>query len=183
MTLEDELNAAVEAAGAFAGVGERLRGVVASEPAPGLRVYLCAYASGEELAWLALDGSGAPIADRALVREAVSIVGMCELAEESAGGGDVPGLRSRLAELRALEAPRGIDEAEAAAAALEATLAGGLRLASPSYLDALGSAAARLEQSLGDLGASPFAAAMRSGAGAIDELARDVERHYKQTLG
>jgi len=183
MALEDELRAVAVAAGAFADAGQELRGVVPSEPVPGLRVYLCAYLDGPELAWLALDSSGSPIGDRALVRDAVSIVAMCELAEESAGGGDLATLRARLAELRRAEAPDGIDEAEEAAAALQATIASGPRVASPAYLDAIGAAATRLERTLGEDGRSPFAAAMRSGAGAIDELTGDVERRYKLTLG
>jgi hypothetical protein len=183
MALEDELGAAVEAAGTFAGAGEALCGVIASEPAPGLRVYLCAYASDGELSWLALDRSGMPIADRALVREAVSIVGMCELAEESAGGGDVPALRRRLAELREAEAPEGIEEAEEAAMALESALEQELHVASPAYLDAVGSAATRLELTLGEIGSSPFANAMKSGAPAVEELARNIEQRYKRTLG
>jgi len=179
MALDEELSAALAAAAVFVTAGQELRGVVASEPSHGLRVYLCAYVEREELAWLALDSSGAPIGDRALVRDAVSIIAMCELAEESAGGGDVAAMRTRLSELRESEAPEGIEEAEEAAAALETIIVDGPRVASLAYLDAIGTAAARLERTLGERGSSPFAAAMRSGAGAIDQLTRDVERRYK----
>jgi len=179
MPLEDELGAIAEAAGAFAEPGEELAGVVPAEPAAGLRVYLCAYRSGEALSWLALDGTGLPVADRALVREAVSIVALCELAEESAGGGDLGDLRARLVELRLTENPDGIEEAEIAAAQLAETILPAPRLASVPYLDAVGGAAARLERTLGELGSSPFAEAMKSATGAVEELARDVERHYK----
>jgi hypothetical protein len=158
--------------------------VLPAEPAPGLRVYLCAYAREGDgaLAWLALDGSGEPIGDRALVRDAVSIVGLCELAEESAAGGDVEELRVQLAELRERERPDGIEEAEEAAAALAGVLADPPRLASLVYLDAIGTAATLLERALGEAGASPFALAMKSGTGAVDELSRDVERGYKRPL-
>jgi hypothetical protein len=183
MALEDELGAVVEAAGVFAEPGEKLGGILASEPADGLRVYLCAYARADELTWLAFDARGEPILDRALVRDAVSMIALCELAEDSAGGGDLPTLRARLAELRATEAPEGIEEAEEAAAALQATIVDGVRLASAEYLDAIGAAAMRLERALGEVGPSPFAAAMQSGAGVVDELARDVERRYKGRLG
>jgi hypothetical protein len=185
MPLEDELSAAAEVARAFAEADEELAGVVAGEPAEGVRVYLCAYrkSMGEELSWLALGRDGQPLADRALVREVVSIVGMCELAEESAGGGALAELRAQLAELRRVERPQGIEEAETAAAELEGTILAAPRLASLGYLEAVGTAAAKLERALGEIGASPFAAAMRSGTGAVEELARDVERNYKRAQG
>ncbi len=185
MPLEDELSAAAEAARTFAEGGEELAGVVAGEPEDGARVYLCAYRkpSREQLSWLALDGDGRPVADRALVREAVSIVGMCELAEESAGGGDLGELRARLAELRRVESPPGIEKAEAAAAELDRAIVPAPRVASLGYLEVVGAAAAKLERALGETGASPFAAAMISGHGAVDELIRAVEANYKGALG
>jgi hypothetical protein len=183
MGLEDELTAAADAAAAFLEPGEELAGVLAAESSPGVRVYLCAYSRGEHMSWLALDGEGSPIGDRALVREAVGIVGLCELAEESAGGGDLAALRARLAELRELERPDGIEEAERAAADLEAVIAVSPRVASDGHLDAIGQAATRLERALGEIGSSPFARAMQSGSGAVEELARDVERGYKRPLG
>jgi hypothetical protein len=146
-------------------------------------LYLCAYEDDQTRSWLALDASRRPVSDRSLVRDAVSIMGLCELAEESAGGGDVAELRARLAELHAAEAPEGIEEAEAAAAELAETLLAPPRVASIDYLDSIGGAAARLERALGEVGTSPFAAAMKAGTGAVEELARDIERHYKQPLG
>jgi hypothetical protein len=185
VSLEDELGVAAAAAGTFTDDGEHLAGVVAAEPSAGLRIYLCAYRrDGEEaLSWLALDAAGEPLADRLLVRDAVSVVGLCELAEECAGGGDVAELRRQLAELKARDDPDGIDEAEAAAAELETTIAPAPRIASLAYLDAIGAAAARLERALGEVGGSPFARAMQSGSGAVEELADDVERNYKRSLG
>lgn len=184
MTLEDELATAGEAARAHAADGEQLVAVIPTEPGHGARTYLCAYASREEeRAWLALDASGEPVADRVLVRDAVSIAAMCELAEESAGGGDVGELRARLVELRLAENPEGIEEAEVAAADLQAALLSPPRVASVGYLDAIGLAAARLEQALGEVGGSPFAEAMKGGIAAADELATEVERGYKGPLG
>ena len=183
MTLEEELAAAREAAGGHAEDGEHIVGVVPAEPGDGERVYLCAYRREEERSWLALDRAGNPITDRGLVRRAVSIAAMCELAEESAGGGDVAALRARLAELRLAENPEGIEEAETAAAELEAAIVPEPRLASVAYLDALGAAAARLEHALGEMGGSPFAEAMKSGVAAAEELATDVVRAYKRPLG
>jgi hypothetical protein len=181
--LEEEIAAAVEAASLHKKEGEELEGVVPAEPGAGARVYLCAYRSGDEQAWLALDAGYRPVADRALVREAVSIAAMCELAEESAGGGDLGDLRARLVELRLTEAPEGIEEAEVAAAELQETIRPAPRLASVAYLDAIGLAAAKLEHTLGHVGGSPFAEAMKSGMPAADELAAQVIRSYKGPLG
>jgi hypothetical protein len=107
---------------------------------------------------------------------------MCELAEDSAGGGDLGDLRARLVELRLTEAPDGIEEAELAAAELQETIVPAPRVASVGYLDAIGLAAAKLEQALGQVGSSPFADAMRSGMPAADELAAQVIRSYKGAL-
>jgi hypothetical protein len=183
MALEDELGSVAGAAQAHAGPGETLVGVVAAEPSAGHRLYLCAYARGESLGWLVVDDAGAPLGDRALVRDTVSITALCELAEETAGGGDVPGLRAQLAALRAAEAPEGIEAAEEAAAALETTLRPPPRVASLAYLDEIGTAVQRLERTLGEVGGSPFAEAMKVGAGAVEELTRDVEQGYKRPLG
>ena len=183
MGLEEEISAAAEAGSAHAAGGEQLDAVIPAEPSTGVRVYLCAFKSGDDQSWIALDSDRRPIADRALVREAVSIAAMCELAEESAGGGDVGDLRARLVELRLTEAPEGIEEAEVAAAELQETIQAPPRLASVTYLDAIGLAAARLEQALGQVGGSPFADAMRSGMPAADELAAQVIKSYKGPLG
>ena len=183
MELEEEIAAAAEAASAHAADGEELEGVVPAEPGAGVRVYLCAYRSGEGQAWLALDSGYRPVADRALVRESVTIAAMCELAEESAGGGDIGELRARLVELRLTDAPEGIEEAEVAAAELQEAIMPAPRIANVTYLDAIGLAAAKLEQTLGEVGGSPFAEAMRSGMPAADELAAEVIRTYKGPLG
>jgi hypothetical protein len=183
VSLEDEIAAAAQVAAAHAADGEELEGVIPAEPGRGARVYLCAFRRGEEQSWLALDAQQRPIADRALVREAVSIAAMCELAEESAGGGELGELRARLVELRLTEAPEGIEDAELAAAELHDTIQPPPRLASIDYLDAIGLAAARLEQALGEVGGSPFAEAMKSGMPAADQLAGEVIRSYKAPLG
>ena len=183
MSLEEEIAAAAEAAAAFTEEGEELLGVVPAEPGRGERVYLCAFGRSDEQTWLALDAASKPVADRALVREAVSIAAMCELAEESAGGGDIGELRARLVELRLTDAPEGIEEAEVAAADLQSTIRPAPRVASVTYLDAIGLAASRLEGALGQVGGSPFAEAMKSGMPAAEELAAEVLRSYKGPLG
>jgi hypothetical protein len=183
VSLEEELSAAREAAQALAGDGEEVVAVIPAEPGSGARVYLCAYERAGERTWLALDAAGEPVSDRTLVRDAVAIAAMVELAEESAGGGDIGELRARLVELRLTDNPEGIEEAEVAAAELQAAIKAPPRVASVPYLDELGLAAAKLEQSLGELGGSPFAEAMKTGVAASDELADDVESRYKGPLG
>ena len=180
VSLAEEIAAVRNAADAFVEGGEELVGIVPAEPG-GRRVYLCAYGLDGERRWLALDPAGEPVGDRRLVREAVSIAAMCELAEESAGGGDIGELRARLVELRLAEDPEGIEEAEIAAAELQDTIRTGPRVASVAYLDEIGLAAARLEQALGGNG-SPFAEAMKAGVTAAEELAAEVERTYKAGL-
>ena len=185
MAPRDEYSEDVEqiaaAAAGFAAPEEALAGVLVAETL-GRRVYLCAFASAERTAWLALDDAAQPVSDARLVREAASIAALCEVAEESAGGGDLPELQARLAEIRETEAPQGIEEAEAAAAALADVIQPEPRLASGAYLDAIGNAARRLEEALGDSGGSPFAASMQAAVGAVEELTADIERNYKLPL-
>ena len=157
MSLEEELSAAREAAQARAGEDEAVVAVIPAEPGSGSRVYLCAYGGGGERTWLALDAADEPVADRTLVRDAVAIAALVELAEESAGGGNVGELRAQLVELRLTDNPEGIEEAEVAAAELQAAIKPPPRVASVPYLDELGLAAAKLEQALGQIGVSPFA--------------------------
>ena len=183
MGLREELQRIAELAAPYAAGGESLAGVLAAEPARGRRIYVCAFAGDGARTWLALDEGGAPVVSLAAVREAISISALCELAEETAAGGDLGELRSQLERLRVTESPPGIEEAEEAALALERALRAPPRVASPEYLDALGAATRRLEQALGNGGPSPFAEAMRQGIGAVEGLAGDVERHYKLELG
>jgi hypothetical protein len=178
MTVAEEVGRIASAAGAFAEPGEDLAGVLVTETL-GRRVYLCAFESAEGRSWLALGGEAEPLTDGRLVREAVSIAALCEVAEDAAGGGNLPELRARLAELRETDNPEGIEEAEAAAAALAETLQQEPRVASSDYLDVLGSASRRLELALGESGVSPFAAAMQAALGSVEELAADVEGNYK----
>lgn len=181
MAVADDVARIAAAAAAFAEPGEEVTGVLVTETL-GRRVYLCAFESAEGRGWLALDDDANPLGEQRLVREAASLAGLCEVAEDSAGGGDLPELRARLAELRETEAPEGIDEAEAAAEALAETLQPEPRVASGAYLDAIGAASRRLEQALGESGASPFAAAMQAALGSVEVLAADVERHHKLPL-
>jgi hypothetical protein len=181
VALEDDLGWIAAAARAFAGPGEEVTGVIPTEPETGVRVYLCSY-GGPARAWIALDGGGRPVADRSVVRAAVSIEALCELAEESAGGGKLEELRSQLVSLRLTEAPEGIEEAEAAALELERTLGAPPRVATAAHLDAIGEAARRLERALGDGPGSPFVESMKQAAGVVEALEHEVLGGYKVDL-
>lgn len=181
MALQDDLERIAAAAARYAAEGEELAGVLAAEP-QGDRVYLCAYGRDDEVSWLALDDGGEPITDRELVRQAASLVALSEVAEESAGGGELDELRSRLVALRLTENPPGIDEAEEAVLALQQVIGVTPRLATTAYLDEVGVATRRLEEALGDSGLSPFAEAMKAASGSVQDFAIDVESHYKANL-
>jgi hypothetical protein len=84
--------------------------------------------------------------------------------------------------LRLTESPPGIEEAEAAARALEHAIGSPPRVASPKYLDEVGAATRRLELALGGNGASPFAEAMKQGVAAVEALSSEVESSYKRPL-
>ena len=180
MGLLDDLERIAEAAARHAAEGEELSGVLAAEPPTGGRVYLCAYANRGGHSWLALDDDGSPIADRELVRQAASLVALCEVAEESAGGGELDELRSRLVALRLTENPPGIDDAEEAVLALQRVIGATPRLATPGFLDEVAVATRRLEHALGESGVSPFAEAMKYASSAVEDFTIDVEANYKQ---
>ena len=181
MALSDDLQRIAAAAAARAGDGEEVAGVIAAEPA-GARCYLCAFARGDERSWLVLDEAGAPVDRRERVRDAASIVAVCELAEETAGGGGLDDLRQQLLQLRLTENPPGIEAAEAAALELERTLGAPPRVASPAFLDAVGAATMELERALGESGASPFAEAMKAAAPTVEAFVREVETRYRLDL-
>jgi hypothetical protein len=183
MALREELGRIAGLAQTFAGPREKVAGVVAAEPSNGRRVYLCAYGrEGADASWLALDEAGEPVTSRALVRETVSIAALCELAEDSAGGGDLDELRSRLVGLRLTENPPGIDQAEEAVLELQRVLGAPPQLATPQRLDDVGAATRRLEQALGEQGTSPFTEAMKSAAPSVQAFTADVEAAYKVEL-
>ena len=173
MALADDLE---RIAGVASGHGEVV-GVLAAEPATGLRLYLVALGAEEERRWLVLDDTGAVVERRDDVRDAASIVAMCELSAELAGGGDLEQLRAQLLQVRMVEQPPGIEDVETVALALEHTVGSPPRLASPAYLDEVGAATLALERALGEL-SSPFSEALRAGTGAVEAFVRDVERGY-----
>jgi hypothetical protein len=180
--LSEELEQIAGAAAEHEANGEQLAGVLPAE-SPAGRVYLCAYRNGhEETSWLLLDAGGAPVEERAAVRDAASLVALCEVAVDSAGGGQLDELRSQLVGLRLTEDPPGLEEAIAAVDELERTIGAPPHVASTEYLERVGAGVRKLEEALGSGPGSPFAAAMKSAAGAVQQLTADVEAHYKLAL-
>ncbi|MGH3132541.1 MAG: hypothetical protein ACRDNY_02155 [Gaiellaceae bacterium] len=183
MNLTDELARAVGLAEAHAVAGDAVSGIIATEPAPGRRVYLCAYDDADGYrSWLAIRDDGLPVSSRVELREAVSIAALCEVATDAAGGGDLDSLIARLEELRRTESPPTIEDAVEAARALRTVLADPPQLATPSRLDEIGAATRRLERELDPTAASPFSAAMKSSQDAVGELQREIEAGYRVPL-
>ena len=179
MALADELERAAGLAGEHIGDGDTVSGILPTEPDPGRRVYLCSIDGADGTrAWLGVQEDGSVVTSRVQLRGAVSIAALCEVAVDSAGGGDLEALIASLADLREREAPEGIEEAEAAARALREVVGEPPQLATPARLDAIGTATRRLEQELDPGGASPFSAALKSAQGAVSELQREVEAGY-----
>jgi hypothetical protein len=177
VSLRDDLQRIAAAAAEHGAVA----GVLAAEPLLGRRTYLVAYDDNSRRTWVAFDDDARPLRRRELVRETASIVALCELAAEVAGGGDLDELRAALAQLRMTESPPGLDDAEDAALALERVVGAPPRLATPAYLDEVGAAALKLEAALGEV-SSPFANAMKSATGAVDAFLREVDAGYKLPL-
>jgi hypothetical protein len=176
------LNADLERIAAAVAEHGDVSGVLAAEPSSGTRVYLVAFGAEDALEWLVVDDEARPLNGRVAVRDVASIVVMCELAGELAAGGDLDELRAKLAQVRLIEQPDGIEEAEAAALALERAVGAAPRVASPAYLDGIGAATRELERALGEV-ESPFARAITSSASAVESFVREVETRYKLPLG
>jgi hypothetical protein len=115
MALDQELRRIADVAVTYCREGEELVGIIPTEPTAGTRLYVCAYRDGDETSWLVLRADGSPVEDRALVRDAVSIAALYELAEEAAGS---PAEDARVA------SPALLDSLSASPTAVEAIKAG-----------------------------------------------------------
>ncbi len=184
VTLLADLERIAMLAEAFAPADGAVNAVLPAEATPGKRSYLCAFElpSGAR-SWLVLDDDGRAIADRRDVKDTVSIAALCEIAEESAVGGDLDELLSQLVALKLTENPEGIDEAEDAVRALQQTIGVPPQLASPARLDEIGAATRRLELALDPAAPSPFTAALKGAQGTLDELLNEVVGAYRVPLG
>jgi hypothetical protein len=183
MNLAQDLQRVAELAAARAEPGDRVSGVIATEPAPGRRVYLCALDGADGYrGWLAVRDDGGVVESRVELREVVSIAALCEIATDAAGGGDLDVLIERLEELRRADGPPGIETAQEAAHALRTVLGEPPQLATPERLDEIGAATRRLERELDPAAASPFSAAVRASQPAVAELQREIEAGYRVPL-
>jgi len=81
----EDVNRIAAAAAAYAAPDEEVGAVLAVEPAPGERLYLCAFTNRDGMqSWLALDDEASPVTDRKRIRDAASIAAISEVAEEIA---------------------------------------------------------------------------------------------------
>jgi hypothetical protein len=84
VALADDLDRIARTAAAHASSDEEVAAVIAVEPAPDERLYLCAFGTFEGVrSWLVLDESGSPVTNRKRVHDAASIAALCEVVEES----------------------------------------------------------------------------------------------------
>jgi hypothetical protein len=90
VALADDLERIAHVAAVRARPDEEVAAVLAVEPAPGQRVYLCAFGGSDgSQSWLVLDDDGSPVTDRKLVRDTASIAALSEVVEESLSGEEV----------------------------------------------------------------------------------------------
>ena len=179
MSLTADLERTAASAAALAPEGASLTAVLAAEPATAIRGYVCAFEDTDgSRSWVVLDDAGTPVTERQALRDVVSIAALCEIAEESAFGGDLDELLGQLVALRLTENPPGIDEAEEAVRALQRVIGSPPQLATPARLDELGVATRRLEQALDPVAPSPFTAALKTAQATVDELLQEVEAAY-----
>ena len=149
MTLEQELEQALAAAGSHADPGEEAVAVMATEGADG-RVYVVAFAAGEDLAYIALDAAGEPVSNRRVVKDAVTLAALAERAEEVSGATAADELVERFGEAaKRLQAkPAAAADAVVAAARRLGEAAAGPRAATPVYLDRMAALASELAGAL-----------------------------------
>lgn len=184
MELATDIERIAGVAAGLAPDGAGVAAVLPAEPTPGTRAYVCAFACDGDAtrSWVVLDEAGRTVTGRRAVRAAVSIAALCEIAAESAAGGDLDELLAQLVAVRVTEAPEGVEEAEAAVRELQRVLGTPPHRATPERLDEIGAATRRLELALDPAAGSPFAVAMRGAQGVVEELLREVESDYLAAL-
>jgi hypothetical protein len=189
MSTADDLERAAARAAARAAPGEQVVAVLAAVPHARGPVYLCALRAGDDetLAWLALDDEGAAVEDEAVVRDAASLVALCETAEEAAaalGAADIAASARRGLSLAGSEQPSltaALEQVAQAATAID-ELTSGVRTARAAYVDELG---ARSRSLAAGLAALQSAAQELSGhlQGVPGEPGEELARAAWETVG
>ena len=179
MELEAELALIADAAAAEQ--GDRLAAVIPTEPSPAAASISVRTRRSRDRGWRSTPRARWSASD-ALVRAAVSVAALAELAEESAGGGKLEELRQQLVALRVTEAPEGSRTPRRRRSRSSGRSPRRRGSPRPTYLDAIGFAARRLEQALGEIGSSPFAEAMKNASPLISELESEVLAGYRGEL-
>jgi hypothetical protein len=82
MALTDDLERIATSAASHGEVAA----VLAAEPADGIRAYVVALGGEDDRRWLVLRDDGQPVTRREDIRDAASIVALCELAADTADG-------------------------------------------------------------------------------------------------
>ena len=154
MSLEVELERALDAAARLHPAEARPDAVLPAEPHIGARVYLAAFGSGEDVRYLAVDAEGNAVTDRVLVRDTVTMLALAERADEVSGAVAAEELEgaftTAVAQLGAagLAAERDAADAVRRAVAALAAEAAGPRVATPAYLDRIAACAGELSAAL-----------------------------------
>ena len=154
MSLEVELERALDAAARLHPAEVRPDAVLPAEPHAGARVYLAAFGGGEDVRYLAVDAEGNAVTDRVLVRDTVAMLALAERADEVSGAVAAAELeeafRTAVEELGAagLAGERDAADAVRRAVAHLAEVAAGPRVATPAYLDRIAACAAELSAAL-----------------------------------
>ena len=154
MSLELELERALDAAARLHPAEARPEAVLPAVPHAGARVYLAAFGGGEDVRYLAVDADGNAVTDRVLVRDTVTMLALAERADEVSGAVAAEELEgaftTAVAELGAagLAAERDAADAARRAVAALAAEAAGPRVATPAYLDRIAACAAELSAAL-----------------------------------
>jgi hypothetical protein len=159
MSLEVELERALDAAARLGPASSRPDAVLPAEPRAGARVYLAAFGGGEQIRYLAVDREGNAVTDRSLLRDTVTMLALAERADEVSGAVAAEELEAGFAAAAAelggagLKAERDAAEAVQRAVAALADEAAGPRVATPVYLDRIAARAAELSGALDVLAA------------------------------
>jgi hypothetical protein len=154
MSLEVELERALDAAARLGPAKRRPDAVLPAEPHAGARVYLAAFAGDEEIRYLAVDGEGNAVTDRTLVRDAVAMLALAERADEVSGAVAADQLESAFSTAATELGAAGLTVERDAALTVRRTLAAlaseaaGPRVATPAYLDRIAARAAELSGAL-----------------------------------